>query len=229
MQPCRRSRSSPTSRARRSMPPCVQRVAAGEQRVVHLPELALLAGAVGGFRRRARRGMKLQRQVAHDEAQLAGVDEVLLQQRPGLALEAPAVRALVVGELQQRQRGVAACRGCTRAHRGSGARTAGHPPPAAGRRTTACTCRGRGRAAAAARLAAGRGALIRRPRSPGCRARCCSVPVSCVTLLKCCARRYSAMPSLTLLAHQRVVEERRADADRGGAGDEELERIAGRS
>src|ERR1700722_1381420 len=55
--------------------------------------------------------MELQRQVAHDEAQLARVDVVLLYQRPRFGLEAPAVGALVIGVLEQRQRGIAAAEG----------------------------------------------------------------------------------------------------------------------
>src|SRR5580692_5601849 len=55
--------------------------------------------------------MKLQRQVAHDETQLPGVDVVLLYLGPGLRLEAPAVGALVIGELEQCQRRIAAAEG----------------------------------------------------------------------------------------------------------------------
>src|SRR6185437_4063697 len=65
-----------------------------QQRVVHRPEPALGAGAVRGFRREARLRMDLERQVAHDEAQSAGVDPVVLEAREGPGLEAPAVRAL---------------------------------------------------------------------------------------------------------------------------------------
>jgi hypothetical protein len=74
-----------------------------EQGIVHGPEPALLGGAVRGLRRRLRPRMNLERQIAHDEAHLAGIDVEALQARPGLGLKPPTERTLVVGELKKRE------------------------------------------------------------------------------------------------------------------------------
>ena len=90
------------------------------------PEFPLLSSATGGHGGGKCIGMERKRQVARGEPHLAGIDVVLAQQRPGLEREARAVRALQVGEFDDRHRRlrraqdpvVAGCRGCCRCLRG---------------------------------------------------------------------------------------------------------------
>ncbi len=80
-----------------------------EQPVVHLPVLALVAGAVRRLGRLARVGVNLvDRKVPEDVTQLAGLHVLGLQGRQCRIEEALAVGALVVGELDQGDRRVGA-------------------------------------------------------------------------------------------------------------------------
>ena len=75
----------------------------------HLPEFPLLARAPVGARRGDRERMDcIERKIAADVAQLAGVDVVALDLRERGGVELPAERALKIGELHHRQRSVGA-------------------------------------------------------------------------------------------------------------------------
>ena len=75
--------------------------------MAHLPELALVGGAARGARGALRERMnRVEREVAADVAQLAGVDVVLLDLLVRGDVELAAERALQVGELDHRQRRV---------------------------------------------------------------------------------------------------------------------------
>src|SRR5882724_8227087 len=68
-----------------------------QQTIVHLPEFALLGGAMGGARGRHRTFMEGQRHVTMKVFHLAGVDVVVADLRVDVVLETPAEGALEVG------------------------------------------------------------------------------------------------------------------------------------
>ena len=80
----------------------------GNERLAHLPELALLARAARGLCRLQRMRMKIERQVAANEAKSAGVNVILLELNESIRLEPLAEGTLVVGKLNQRERRVSA-------------------------------------------------------------------------------------------------------------------------
>jgi hypothetical protein len=64
--------------------------------IAHFPELVLLTGAACGHRGGRRVGMEIQREIAADKTDLAGIDVVLLQLRKAVGFEAAAERTLIV-------------------------------------------------------------------------------------------------------------------------------------
>src|SRR5687768_18540291 len=86
-----------------------QRRGIPEQNVVHLPESALVPGAMCCFRRLASLWVQLvDGEVAEDISHLAGRDVLGLQGRQGCGEEPLAERALIVGELDNGYRRIGA-------------------------------------------------------------------------------------------------------------------------
>ena len=89
-----------------------ERLLVAEELLVHLPVLALVAGALGGAGRAEGVGVdRLQRQVAHHVEDLAGLHVLTLDLRQRLLGVAAAERALEVRELHQHQAGAGAALG----------------------------------------------------------------------------------------------------------------------
>ncbi len=82
----------------------VERLGVREERFAHLPELSLLARAARRARRTDGQAMRGEREIAHGVAQLPGVDEIALDAGECRCVVLLAERALVVGELDHRER-----------------------------------------------------------------------------------------------------------------------------
>ena len=105
-----------------------------EQRVVHLPVAALVAGAARRLGRLERLGMdRLERHVAQHVAQLARVHVLARERGHGVGEVPPAERALVVGVLDQHERrlGVALDRAAVDAAQGQLGALVGRAAPRA--------------------------------------------------------------------------------------------------
>jgi hypothetical protein len=86
---------------------------ASHERVAHLPELALVAGAPGGAGSLERIRVEVEREVARHEPHLARVDVRGLELAEDLRREAVTELALQIGELHERDRGIGASKRVT--------------------------------------------------------------------------------------------------------------------